>query len=107
MISKYFRSGISSFFNFQYLNFIKKKKKSLFSVRGRLGSVWLFIRNIGVLTAFIFGATLEYRLIPCICVFVPITFAIVFFMLPNTPKFYLHKGHTMVNNCDFDELQTH
>ncbi|XP_055295386.1 facilitated trehalose transporter Tret1-like isoform X2 [Sitodiplosis mosellana] len=65
------------------------------NIRGRLGSFWLFIRNIGILTAYIFGSTLEYREIPCICICIPITFAIIFFMFPNTPRFHLYKEHTL------------
>lgn len=43
--------------------------------------------------AYVIGALLDYRTIPCIFVFVPIVFAICFTFLPNTPQFHLQKGN--------------
>lgn len=65
-------------------------------IRGRLGSIWQFLRNVGILIAYILGATVEYKFIPCICVVIPIGFAICFFMLPNTPQYHLRKGQLQV-----------
>lgn len=78
---------------------------SLFSIRGGLGSVSLFLRNIGTLIAYILGATVEYEQIPYICVLIPIAFTIVFATLPNTPQYYVRKGQMKVSsneNFHFD-----
>lgn len=71
---------------------------SAYSIRGRLGSVMLFLRNIGILIAYILGATVDYKNIPFVCVVVPIVFGIIFLTLPNTPQYLLQKGQTLVSN---------
>lgn len=72
-----------------------------FSIRGRLGSLQLFVRNIGILLAYILGATIDYKYIPSMCVVIPIIFAIAFAILPNTPQFYLQREKTQVRNDRF------
>lgn len=71
--------------------------KTGFSIRGRLGSSTQVVRNIGVLLGFIFGASVDYKTIPCISGILPIAFAIIFVMLPNTPRYYLQKGQYQVS----------
>lgn len=66
------------------------------SIRGRLGSLWLFLRNIGILIAFILGATLEYEYIPFTGMILPIIFVFTFMMLPQTPQYLLKKGQFQV-----------
>ncbi|XP_055304279.1 uncharacterized protein LOC129569467 [Sitodiplosis mosellana] len=61
-------------------------------IRGRLASTSLVVRNTGILMGYIFGATIDYKYIPIICVILPIIFAIIFGMIPNTPRYYLHEG---------------
>lgn len=68
------------------------------SIRGRLGSIFLFFRNTGTLIGYILGASVEYEIIPCINVIIPIVFVVVFMMMPNTPQFYLRKGQIQVRN---------
>ncbi|XP_055307284.1 facilitated trehalose transporter Tret1-like [Sitodiplosis mosellana] len=63
-------------------------------IRGRLGGISHFMRNIGILIGYTLGATLEYHIIPCICIFMPIIYAISFAALPNTPRYYLQRGQT-------------
>lgn len=78
---------------------IEKLKFSILSynsVRGRLGCYTPLARNIGILLAYVVGAAMEYRVIPCIFVVVPILFAIGFATLPNTPQYYLLKGEQKV-----------
>lgn len=53
-------------------------------------------RNIGILIAYIVGATMSYTVIPCIFITVPILFAFGFMLLPNTPQYYLLKGQPEV-----------
>lgn len=69
-------------------------------VRGRLGSFAQLGRNVGILIAYILGAFLQYKTIPCILVFVPIIFVISFSLLPNTPQYYLRKGENEVKMND-------
>lgn len=70
---------------------------SFLSIRGRLGSTSLVVRNTGILIGYILGATINYDYIPIICVILPIVFVIIFaFMLPNTPRYYLHKNQIQV-----------
>lgn len=71
------------------------------SIRGRLGTMPLILRNIGTLLGFVLGATLTYNAIPLICVCIPIVFGIVFIMIPNTPRFYLQRGHIHVSDKFF------
>lgn len=66
-------------------------------IRGRLGSATLFIRNVGTLIGYILGACVDYQIVPCISISVPITFIIIFVMIPDTPRYYLHKGQNQVN----------
>lgn len=67
-------------------------------MRGRLGSYAMFMRNIGILCGYILGAVLDYKYIPCVCIFVPIIFGIVFTLFPNTAQFQIKKGHVKVCN---------
>lgn len=67
-----------------------------FSIRGKLGSFSHLTRNIGLLSAYIIGAVVEYKIVPCIFIFIPILFAILFSLLPNTPQYHLHKGNPSV-----------
>lgn len=68
-----------------------------FSIRGRLGSSVMIFRNIGTLIGYVLGATIEYKLVPCICIIIPIAFIVIFMMIPNTPRYYLHKGQIQVS----------
>ncbi|XP_037040406.1 facilitated trehalose transporter Tret1-2 homolog [Bradysia coprophila] len=63
------------------------------NIRGRLGSLPLFFRNVGILIAYIIGATVDYKFIPWICVTIPIVFVIIFVTLSNTPQYYLRRGN--------------
>ncbi|XP_055302943.1 facilitated trehalose transporter Tret1-like, partial [Sitodiplosis mosellana] len=67
-------------------------------IRGRLGSVTLVMRNIGILIAYILGATINYFQMPIVCVSVPIIFMILFLMLPNTPQYFLQRGQTKASD---------
>lgn len=62
-------------------------------IRGRLCSFSLFFRNIGTLCGYILGASVSYQHYAAISALIPITFAIVFVMMPNTPRYYLERGH--------------
>lgn len=66
-------------------------------IRGRLGSMTNFIRNVGILFGYILGAVVEYSYIPWICVVFPVIFMIVFVAIPNTPQYYLEKGNIQVS----------
>lgn len=57
-----------------------------------MGTFPPFLRNIGTLSAFCMGASLTYDSIPMICIGIPIVFALVFSIIPNTPRYYLAKG---------------
>ncbi|XP_055299425.1 facilitated trehalose transporter Tret1-like [Sitodiplosis mosellana] len=61
-------------------------------IRGRLGSFPLVLFNIGVLISYILCAEVDYKYVPYICFWIPIVFAAIFTMLPNTPQYYLHNG---------------
>lgn len=57
----------------------------------------MFFRNFGTLIAYVVGASVDYRIIPCIYVVVPIVFGITFALLPNTPRFHLQRGQIQVS----------
>lgn len=67
------------------------------SIRGKLGSFPQLARNIGVLFAYIVGAYVDYKYVPCICIFLPFLFAIFFMSLPNTPQYHIKNGQIQVN----------
>lgn len=66
------------------------------NIRGSLTSLSMLSWNIGALIAYILGAFVEYHYIPYICITMPIIFAVIFIMLPNTPRYYLAKGEIQV-----------
>lgn len=41
------------------------------NIRGQLSCLSMFLRNIGILLAYIIGSTLPYTYVPCICLVVP------------------------------------
>lgn len=71
----------------------------IFSIRGGLASVSLFLRNIGLLFGYTMGAIVEYEYIPYICVVMPIAFVIIFSTLPSTPQHYAKNGEMKVSEC--------
>lgn len=74
------------------------------SIRGRLCSFSLFFRNVGTLLGYILGANVSYQHNAGICSFIPITFAIAFAMMPNTPRYYLERGQVKVRPQDNFEI---
>lgn len=62
----------------------------------------LFMRNCGILIAYILGA-LDYKQIPFICICFPIIFGFTFLWLPNTPLFFLRKGRLEVRSNFFQQ----
>lgn len=60
--------------------------------------------NTGILISFIIGASFDYRLIPCISIIIPISFAIIFAALPNTPLYYFAKSQHDVSVVKFREI---
>lgn len=74
----------------------------LSSIRGRLGSIHSLFQSIGIVFGYILGSSVDYEMIPCISVIIPITFAIIFSIFPNTPQYYLAKGQLRVWLNTFD-----
>lgn len=71
-----------------------------------MGTFPPFLRNIGTLSAFIMGASLTYDSIPMICIGIPIVFALVFTLIPNTPRYHLAKGDENVSlNYYFEDKE--
>lgn len=67
-------------------------------IRGRLGSITPLARNVGVLIAYIVGATVEYDIIPAILIYIPIFYMVFLFFLPNTPQYHLQTENIKVND---------
>lgn len=84
----------------EYDSFEANNSFCIYRVRGQLGSVTLFARNIGTLASFILGASVEYKSM-CICIFIPFIFGIIFVFLPSTPRHYLERKQFQVSekNC--------
>lgn len=61
-----------------------------------MGSLGQLSRNIGILIGFTIGGKLDYQYVPCIFVFIPVIFGLIFVFIPNTPQFLLRKGETEV-----------
>lgn len=66
-------------------------------LRGRLGVVPSFTRNVGLLIAYILGGHLSYQNAILVSMIFPICFVCAFIKLPNTPRFYLQKGQIHVS----------
>ncbi|XP_055295168.1 facilitated trehalose transporter Tret1-like [Sitodiplosis mosellana] len=64
------------------------------NIRGRLGCFTPLARNIGILMAYIVGAAVNYFIVPCIFIFIPILFVVCFSFLPNTPQYHLLRGES-------------
>lgn len=62
------------------------------SVRGTLGSFFIFSVNFGTLVMFIAGNYLSYTLVPKIMILFPIAFAVTFAFLVETPQYLLKCG---------------
>lgn len=73
----------------------------MFSIRGRLSTFSQISRVIGVLVAFIVNAVVDYEYVPCIFIFIPFLYAILFMLLPNTPQYYLQKNQDQVSMAIF------
>lgn len=63
----------------------------LHSIRGRLDCIRCAIGDIGILIGYVLGTFVDYKLVPLICVTVPILFAMIFVTLPNTTQYYLSR----------------
>lgn len=70
-------------------------------MRGRLGSLTPLARNVGVLIAYIVGATVDYGVIPSILIYIPIVYIVCLYLLPNTPQFYLQRDRFEVSLINF------
>lgn len=81
----------------EWKKLIKSQFSVLYSIRGRLGSIAPFLRNVGTLMGYILGTTVKYEYVPLINLIIPIIFGVLFFLLPNTPRYYLHKGKIQVS----------
>ncbi|XP_055375648.1 facilitated trehalose transporter Tret1-like [Condylostylus longicornis] len=62
------------------------------NIRGSLGSMLVFIANIGLTFGYSLTAYLPYRIVPVITMWIPIIFTLMVAYLPETPRFYLLNG---------------
>nr|CAH7725352.1 unnamed protein product [Callosobruchus chinensis] len=63
-------------------------------LRGTLGTFFQLFITIGILYTNVFGYFLGMTVYNVACAAVPIVFAALFFFQPETPVYYLRKGHT-------------
>ncbi|XP_055858503.1 facilitated trehalose transporter Tret1-like isoform X3 [Episyrphus balteatus] len=61
-------------------------------VRGRLGSLFCFSLNVGILSGYIIASHIPYLVIPCLVVILPILYLLLAIHFPETPQHLLHKG---------------
>ena len=54
---------------------------------------------------YILGTDVKYEYVPLINLIIPAIFGVLFFLLPNTPRYYLHKGKMQVSH--FGRLIVH
>lgn len=62
------------------------------SVRGTLGSFFIFSINFGTLLMFVAGNYLSYEVVPRVMISFPIAFALTFAFLVETPQHLLKNG---------------
>lgn len=99
---------VRSWFLWQLIWTLKKLAIFRGRIRGRLCSIDALMGNVGILSGYWLGTSLDFRLIPCIFIVVPILFVIVFSSVPNTPGFYYSKGQFQVYykilSCNVNEF---
>lgn len=71
------------------------------SIRGRLSVISHLSRNSGILIAYVLGAFLPYKIVPCIFICIPIIFAVLFVRFPNTTQYHLKRGNLQVSSFKF------
>lgn len=62
------------------------------SIRGQLGSVFVFAINIGILLAYVIGAVVSYQVFAILAVMVPALFFGFFIFMPETPVYLVRKN---------------
>lgn len=88
----------SEIFQFFFYSFSNLLRFFPHSIRGRLSSMTMLARNIGVLIGYILGATVQYEYIPIISASIFIMFIILFIFQPNTPRYFIRKGQFQVSS---------
>lgn len=66
----------------------------LFRIRGALTAMAMGFLSTGILLGYALPAYLDYFLVPCIIIFLPIIYFIACLLFPETPQFLLKRGHS-------------
>lgn len=68
----------------------------LYSLRGRLGYIYSYSRNFGVLFAYILGSYFNYIEASMVYTGITILFIVSFLLVPSTPQYLLQKNKNEV-----------
>ena len=61
-------------------------------IRGALGSYFQLMVTIGILFTYVVGSAISVFVLSIICGIVPLVFGAIFWLMPETPLYYLRKG---------------
>jgi len=61
-------------------------------VRGSLGTYFQLMLVVGIEFVYVLGAFVPLFALNLVCGAVPLVFALLFFWMPETPQYHLHKG---------------
>lgn len=74
------------------------------SIRGQLGTFYMYARNVGILFAYILGSYYNYITSSMVFTSVTVLFFVIFWFIPSTPQYYLRKNNINVR-FNFEFLQ--
>lgn len=62
------------------------------NIRGKIGTSYAISRNVGVLLAYVLEIYISFVHLSWICLAISVIYAISFFCIPSTPKYFLDIG---------------
>lgn len=62
------------------------------SIRGTLGSYFQLMVTVGILFSYVVGGYTSVFTFNCLCALIPLVFGVVFFFMPESPKYLVIKG---------------
>ncbi|CAG9560942.1 unnamed protein product [Danaus chrysippus] len=62
------------------------------SIRGTLGSFFQLMVTVGILFAYTVGSSTSVLVFNILCTLIPIIFGVIFFFMPESPKYLVNKG---------------
>lgn len=77
---------------------LKYNRCSIPSIRGQLGTIFQYTRNLGILFAYTFGSYYDYIVSSMVFSGITILFFVTFVLIPSTPQYLLQKNEIEVRD---------